>query len=206
MTAWDDYLAAAQRLDEVRRDAAVVVASQAGAAAAAAQDLTAVRRRLAPQATRLGTAASRFGIALPPPVPALPGPPGPAAARSLLSGAAADLDEADRLLSEVDSQSSGESWPALTRNLVVYGIFALLALTIDVVLFAIAPREGAGALLTVPCGALLPVLGYGLGLLTTGLLHRGAGRPDRTPLLGAAISAAPVVLLCIGFGAVSILR
>jgi hypothetical protein len=34
----------------------------------------------------------------------------------------------------------------------------------------------------------------------------GPGRVDRTPLLGAAISLAPVVVLCAGLGAAALLR
>src|SRR5207245_2564401 len=81
-----------------------------------------------------------------------------------------------------------------TRNVVVYGACALLVLIIQLVLFFVAsgPAASVGALV---CGAALPALGYGVSWLSICLLY---GKVNRTPVLGAAISAAPVVLLCGG--------
>ena len=50
---WADYLAAAQRLDAVRRAATSVASEQAATVQAAQQELAAVRARLAPQRARL---------------------------------------------------------------------------------------------------------------------------------------------------------
>src|SRR5204862_1480603 len=49
MSAWTDYLGAAQRLDIVRRDATTAVATQTAAVQAAQQELATVRQRLALQ-------------------------------------------------------------------------------------------------------------------------------------------------------------
>src|SRR2546423_15689020 len=65
MTAWDDYLAAAQRLDAVRRSAAVAVAEQTKALQAARDDLTGLRTRLGLQHARLLDTALQAGPALP---------------------------------------------------------------------------------------------------------------------------------------------
>src|SRR4029450_12395430 len=50
---WADYLAAAQRLDAVRRAATSAASEQAATVQAAQQELAAVRARLAPQRARL---------------------------------------------------------------------------------------------------------------------------------------------------------
>jgi hypothetical protein len=88
------------------------------------------------------------------------------------------------------------------RNIVVYGGVALLILIIQIALYLGFSTPQAGFLALV-CGATLPALGYGIAWLTVGLLY---GKVDRTPVLGAAISAAPVVLLCVGVAASAALR
>jgi hypothetical protein len=208
MPAWDDYQAAAQRLDRVRRDAAAAVAEQTAAVQAARQELTVVRQRLALQRARLVDLATRAGITPPvlTPDPPLPDPPGPAAATAMLRQATADLVAADALVSEVDtgrvSRGPFPDWPQVLRNILVYGGVALLILLVQVIFYFrfSTPQTEAFALV---CGATLPAVGYGIAWLTVGLLY---GKVDRTPVLGAAISAAPVVLLCLGVGASAALR
>jgi hypothetical protein len=208
MGAWDDYQAAAQRLDRVRRDAATAVAEQAAAVQAAQQELTGVRQRLALQRARITDLASRAGLPAPllTPDPPLPEPPGPAAAGAALQAAAADLVAADALVSEVDTGSITcgpfPDWPQVLRNVLVYGGVALLVLLVQLglVLGFSGPQTEVVALL---CSATLPALGYGVSWLIVGLLY---GKVDRTPVLGAAISAAPVVLLCLGVAASAALR
>ena len=56
---WADYLAAAQRLDAVRRAATVASTEQAASVLAAQQELAGVRARLAPQRARL---VQEFGV------------------------------------------------------------------------------------------------------------------------------------------------
>jgi hypothetical protein len=60
--------------------------------------------------------------------------------------------------------------------------------------------------LALGCGAVLPFFGFGLAWLTVGLVFRTRGKVDRTVLLGAAISAVPVLLICAGFGAFALAR
>ena len=50
---WEEYLAAARRLDAVRRAAADAAAEQARTVQAAREELTRLRARLAPQQSRL---------------------------------------------------------------------------------------------------------------------------------------------------------
>ena len=208
MGAWEDYQAAAQRLDTVRRETAAAVAEQTATLQAARQELTGVRQRLALQRARINDLATRAGIPAPPltPDPPLPEPPGPGAAIAVLRRAAADLDSADALVSSVDTgkltRGPFPDWPQVLRNIVVYGGVALLILIIQIALYLGFSTPQAGFLALV-CGATLPALGYGIAWLTVGLLY---GKVDRTPVLGAAISAAPVVLLCVGVAASAALR
>jgi hypothetical protein len=93
-------------------------------------------------------------------------------------------------------------WPQVLRNILVYGGVALLVFLVQLGLyfgFSTPQTE----VLALACGAILPAVGYGVAWLTVGLLY---GKVERTPVLGAAISAAPVVLLCLGVGASAALR
>jgi hypothetical protein len=208
MSAWDEYLAAAQRLDAVRRDAAAAAAARTAAVQAAGQELGTVRQRLALQSARLADLAARAAMA--PltlgPESAMPDPPDPAAAGALLRTAVTDLDTADAALSEVDTGTVARGpfpdLPQTTRNVLVYGAVALVVLITQLVLFFVAsgPAASVGALV---CGAALPALGYGVSWAGIGLLY---GKVDRTPVLGAGISAAPVVLLCGGVAVTAFLR
>jgi len=208
MSAWDEYLAAAQRLDAVRRDAATAAAARTAAVQAAGQDLGTVRQRLALQSARLADLAARAAMAplMLAPEPAMPDPPDPAAAGALLRTAVTDLDTADAALSEVDTGTVARGpfpdLPQTTRNVLVYGAVALVVLITQLVLFFVAsgPAASVGALV---CGAALPALGYGVSWASIGLLY---GKVDRTPVLGAGISAAPVVLLCGGVAVTAFLR
>lgn len=206
--AWDDYLAAAQRLDRVRRDAAQTIAEQAASIETARQELAGVRQRLALQGARLADLAARAGLpALPlAPGPPVADPPNPVAATAMLRAARAELDSADAALSEVDTSKDDRGpfpdWPQPLRNLLVYGGVAFVVLIAQLILFFAVSSPGA-TVLALLCGTTLPAIGYGVSWLTVGLLY---GKVDRTPILGAAISAAPVLLLCAGIGATAALR
>jgi hypothetical protein len=199
MSAWEEYQAAAQRLDRVRRDAAAAVTEQAAALQAAKQELAAVRQRIALQRARITDLAARAGLPAPalaadPPVPE---PAGPAAATALLRTAVADLDAADAEVSTVDTGTFTRGplpdLPQPLRNTIVYGGVALLVLLVQILLLtgASGTAESVAAL---AFAAILPAIGYGVSLVIVGLLY---GRVERTPVLGAAISAVPVVLWCL---------
>src|SRR5437868_8176608 len=98
MTAWDDYLAAAQRLDAVRRVAAAVVAEQTKSLQAAREELATGRTKLSRQRSRLLEAARQAGLPAPDLTPAradLPGATTPQAVRAHLAVARNDVDQAD---------------------------------------------------------------------------------------------------------------
>jgi hypothetical protein len=211
MGAWEEYLEAAQRLDAVRREAATARATEAAAAQDVQRELGALRQRLGLQRGRLVDISRRAGIpdlqfaaaqAATPTADLAGAPPAGAGAHVAAVRAARErIDAADALLSEVDGPSLAggplASWPPARRNAVVYGAFALLVLVLQVILFVAAP-SGAASVLAIGCGAVLPIIGFGLAWVGVGLLFQGGERVDRTPWLGAAISAAPILLLCTG--------
>lgn len=217
MSAWDEYVAAAQRLDATRRAAAAVAAEQTGMVRAAREELSAVRERLALQHARFTEAAARRSFRLPALVPTeaemtvalLPG--GPSAVLAAMRHARSTLDSADAELTSADTSTGSRRFidrPAVVRNLFVYGAFAIVVLVLQTVLFVGAPEQSLPALAPI-CGLVLPLLAYGLGWLAVGIVYPPiAGRKvDRTPLVGAVVClVAPVLLTCAGFGAVTLLH
>jgi hypothetical protein len=219
MAAWEEYLDAARRLDAVRRESAAARAAEAAAAQDVERELGVLRQRLGLQRGRLLDIARRAGV----PDPLLTAPPAdpaaadtadiapvsPSAHVAAVNAARQRIDAADALLSQVDGPALAGgplgAWPPARRNAVVYGAFALLVLVLQVILFVVAP-SGAAAVLAVGCGAVLPVIGFGLAWVGVGLLFPGGDRVDRTPWLGAAISAAPILLLCTGLVTAAVAR
>jgi hypothetical protein len=137
MSAWEEYLAAAQRLDAVRRSAATAAGEQAEAVQDAREELTAVRARLVPQQARLRA----MGVPAPELVPApaevaeagLAMAAGPAAVLAGLRQARGTADVADvmvtatRLPASASGPTGRRSW---VHALVVYGPFALAVLVL----------------------------------------------------------------------------
>jgi hypothetical protein len=115
VTAWGDYLAAAQRLDVVRREVASMVDKRASAAGAARADLSLVRQRIALQRARLLQAAADAGAPPPQTDPAENDVPSVRYRRAARSEAvqaavrrsAAILAEAEAVLSTVDEKGTG---------------------------------------------------------------------------------------------------
>ncbi len=210
MSAWREYLATTRRVSELGEQAAALVAEREATARAARAELAAVHQRLVLQRTRLTEVAGRAGLTVPPLVDAAgPDFPGIDAARAGLTAAAADLDGAEQVVAEIESARARRGplpyWTPAWRNLPVYGGFALLVLLAQVLLFA-APTRPVESVVGVLAGSVLPIVGYGLSWVSIGLLYGERGRSNRTPLLGAAVSLAPVVLLCVGFGLFTLLR
>ncbi|MFI5493337.1 hypothetical protein [Actinoplanes sp. NPDC051859] len=207
-SAWDDYLAAAQRLDAVRRAASAAAGEQAVTAQAAQQELLAVRARLAPQRSRL---AQDFGVPEARLIPlqaeqaaaaqAVSG--GPAAVLAALRQARATADAAD---AGMLGPGPGEPLRPWARNLLVYGPFAAAVLIVQIILYLVAP---AGSLPTYAllCGLSLPLLAYALGWLTIGFVYGGGPeRVDRTPVVGAVTCLTPVLLTCMGVGLLAFIK
>lgn len=198
--AWEEYLAAARRLDAVRRGAAATASDQARAVQTAREELAGARARLAPQQSRLRdlgvpeeglrptpaevTAAAR----------AMAG--GPHAVLAALRQVRATADAADAVMVGGDAPG-GDSRPRL-RNLLVYGPYALVVFVVQVALYLTANPFSPPALLW---GLAMPVMAFGLGWVTVGLVYPTGpgGRIDRTPVLGAALClVAPIMLTGVG--------
>jgi hypothetical protein len=199
---WDEYLAAAQRLDAVRRAASAAAGERQAALTAARQELSSVRARLAPQQARM---VRDFGV------PEMDLTPRPAeleaAAHAVAGGPAAvlaALQQARRIADAADATMIGPG-PARrqrpwARNLLIYGPFAAAVLIVQIVLYLVAP-QGSVPTYALLCGLSLPVLAFGLGWVTIGFVYGGEGPVDRTPILGVAVTClAPVLLTCMGVG------
>jgi hypothetical protein len=214
---WAEYLAATQRLDEVRRGAASAAAEQTAAAQAAGEELAGVRARLAPQEARLRQLGVPEDELTPTPgdvaAAAEPMSAGPAAVLAALHKARATADAADAALvpggrTGAHALRGGRSgWSPALRNLLVYGPFALVVMVVQLALF-LSVDETALPVYAPLCGLVMPLAAFGLGWLTIGLVFppdRG-GKVDRTVALGAVVCLAPVLLACVGLGALAVLR
>lgn len=200
MSAWDEYVTAARRLDAARRAAAAVVAEQSTAAKVARDELAGLHTRLGLQQARLLDAARRAGAPAPALVPtgeelntarAELGTADPAVAPAVISAALrsarAAVDEADAVLSGLADAAVPTATP-LPRNALIYGGYALLAGLIQAVAFLAVDEASALSVLLLGCGLLLPVPVFALGWLTVGALSGSRGAAQRTPALGAALS------------------
>ncbi|BCJ71531.1 hypothetical protein CS0771_10750 [Catellatospora sp. IY07-71] len=195
-TAWSEYLAAAHRLDTVRREAADAAAGEASALAAARDELPTVQARLTMQAATLVDAADRAGT----PAPVLqPGPAemhdaaqavagGPAVALAALRQAVAHVDVADGALARLDDEGTG---PQALRNLLVYGPLALVAMLVQLAVAGLAEPD-AQLFFAAVCGLVLAPLALGAGWLVTGMVYP---ERSRTPQVGALVCVAPALLV-----------
>ena len=203
---WADYLAAARRLEAVRRAATTAVSEQAEAHEAAGQELARVRARLAPQQSRL---VHDLGVPESALIPtegdlaqaaqAVAG--GPGAVLAALRQARGTADAADAAMLGPQQRAALRPW---ARNLLVYGPFALVVLIVQIVLYLVAP-SGSMPTYALVCGLTMPVLAFGLGWLTIGFVY-GPGKVDRTPLVGAIACLTPVLLTCMGVGVLGLFR
>lgn len=217
---WAAYLAAAQRLDAVRRTAASTVAEHGQAAQAARTELAEVRRRLDVQRSSLpprGVPESELTPTqqeLAAAAQAVAG--GPAAVLAAVREARSTIDYADAaLIATVPPgvvPAGGAVAPGATsapwlRNLLVYGPFAVAVLLVQIVLYLVADTDSLPGYALL-CGFTMPLVAFGLGWLTIGLVFPAApgGRVDRTPLVGALVCLAPIAATCMGVGALALLR
>ena len=206
---WADYLAAAQRLDAVRRHASAAAGEQQAALTVARQELSAVRARLAPQRSRM---IRDFGV---PEADLTPRPAelevatravagGPAAVLGALQQARRTADAADATIIGPGPASPLRPW---ARNLLIYGPFAAVVLIVQIVLYLVAP-QGSVPTYALLCGLSMPVLAFGLGWVTIGFVYGGGdhGRVDRTPAVGIIACLTPVLLTCMGVGLLAFIK
>jgi hypothetical protein len=201
-SAWADYLAAAQRLDAVRRAASSAVSEQTATLVATQQELSAVRARLAPQRARLVQDLGVPELSLVPQAAdhelaaqAVAG--GGPAVLAALRQARATADAADAVMLGPRQRAAWRPW---ARNLLVYGPFAAAVLIVQIVLYLVAP-SGSVSTYALLCGLGMPVLAFGLGWVTIGFVYgEGTAKVDRTPLIGIITCLTPVLLTCMGVG------
>lgn len=114
------------------------------------------------------------------------------------------VDEADALVLGRQPSAGGIAGMAPpVRNLFVYGPLAALTLVAQLTLSVMSENP-----LYLLCGLVMPAAAFLLGFVAIGLLfpaQRG-GEVDRTPLLGAAVCLASVLLLCAGLGIMAAFR
>ena len=208
---WADYLAAAQRLDAVRRAASTAAGEQQAGVTAAQQELAGVRARLAPQHARM---IRDFGV---PEQELAPQPTelaqaaqgltgGPAIVLAALRQARATADAADATIVGSGGPAVPRPWRPWARNLLVYGPFAATVLVVQIILYLIVP-QGTLPTYALLCGLSMPVLAFGLGWATIGFVYGSEpGKLDRTPIVGAIACLTPVLLTCMGVGLLAFFR
>jgi hypothetical protein len=205
---WADYLAAAQRLDAVRRAASVASAEQAATVQSAHQELAGVRARLASQRVRL---VQELGVPEKNLAPqaadralaqqAVTG--GPASVLAALRQVRGTVDAADAAMLGPGPRTQWRPW---ARNLLIYGPFAAAVLIVQIVLYLVAP-SGSLPMYALLCGLSMPVLAFGLGWVTIGFVYGGgAEKVDRTPVIGVVACLTPVLLTCMGVGLMAFIR
>jgi hypothetical protein len=209
MSAWEDYLAAAQRLDVVRREEASAAAKREHALRTAREELSGVRARLAPQRARL----RELGV---PEEQLAPGPVetaaatqtvgrDPAAIHAALRHARVTADAADAALLDGGPTRAGSS-PWL-RNMLVYGPFAAIVFVVQLGLYLVVDGPTL-PLYAAVCGLAMPAAAFALGWVVVGAVFPPgpAGRVERTPLAGVVVCFAPALLACVAAGALAALR
>jgi hypothetical protein len=100
------------------------------------------------------------------------------------------------------------TWPANTRNAVVYGGYAAAVAITQFVLFTVFNEEQL-PLLAPCCLVVLPAFSWAAGYATCGIAFgggRGGPKVDRTPRLGLVINLIPDLLLCAGLGVLFVAR
>lgn len=209
---WAEYVSAAQRLDAIRRDAATAAGEQAQAVQAARDELAGVRARLAPQQSRLRDLGVPESELLPSAAEveaaAAVTAAGPSAVLAALRRARATADAADATVVGAGPlpTGSGGGHPGL-RNLVVYAPFALVVLVVQLALYLTASGDSL-PIYALLCGLSMPAVAFGLGWVTIGLVFPPgpSGKVERNARLGAVVCFAPILVTCMGVGALQILR
>jgi hypothetical protein len=213
--AWEEYLAATRRLAVVRREAAAAAAERKAAVQAAHGELAYVRERLALQQREWpGFGVPVSELSSPPPSPRNPHLQAPAAAAPGIGESPAEVldtlrrtrsmvDDADALVMGRPSGLAG--LPPPLRNLFVYGPLAFLVLVAQLVVLSLLSETPFYLPL---CGLVMPAAAFGLGFVTIGLVFPAppGGKVERTPILGAAVCLASVLLLCAGIGVLALAR
>lgn len=190
MSDWDEYLAAANAVEER------IAAGQRDQ-----EQLTEVRVRLAAQRDTLTRLSERAGTRPPSLTPSAQELTD--ARRGGLPAARSALDEAEVVLGDVAAELDAGGGVPVLRNALVYGGYALLTLVVQVGVFVGFSETSAVSVLAMPCSLLLPFVAFGMGWLTVAMLpgpRDDEGGTSHSAGLGMAISALsalPLLLLIV---------
>ncbi|WP_205326038.1 hypothetical protein [Glycomyces sp. YM15] len=207
MSAFDDYLAQLRRLDEARRTADEAAARTATATESLGQRTGRLAEQAAAQRTAVDDLARAARIAPPqrlPSPPPLHGDPAAdlAAAEADLQVAATELEEARFLAHRAPLLPR---WRADERNGLIYGLFALVCVMVQLfVLRNLRAEDALGAVLLAAVLIGCPLGAFGLGWLTIGVAARPRigdeeKRLERNYRLGLVVCGSTLVVACMGF-------
>ncbi|MDA1363010.1 hypothetical protein O1R50_25580 [Glycomyces luteolus] len=207
MSAFDDYLAQLRRLDDARRTADEAAARTATATESLGQRTARLAEQAAAQRSAVDDLARTARVAPPQRVPAPPplnGDPAAdlAAAEADLQVAATELEEARFLAHRAPLLPR---WRADERNGLVYGLFALVCVVVQLfVLRNLRAEDALGAVLLAAVLIGCPLGAFGLGWLTIGVAARPKigdeeKRLERNYRLGLVICGSTLVVACLGF-------
>ncbi|GIG70983.1 hypothetical protein [Phytomonospora endophytica] len=206
MSAWDDYLAAARDLARLRSEDTTRGSQRETWVGARRAELAEIGTNLTRQRTSLENVATVARMPLkfePQPAPHLAG----ADVAEVLRGAREDAAAADALVTETDYLAHRPPlfprWRVDERNAVIYGVYALFGLLVQVGIIV-----GASAAEDTLSGRgwvafwcfLIPLVAFGLGWLTIGVAGRprlGDGKPVRNPRLGLIVCLSTWLIVCL---------
>lgn len=207
MSAFDDYLAQLRRLDEARRTAdetaarTATVTESLGQRTARLADRAAAQRAAIDDLARTARTAPPQRVASAPP---LGGDPTAdlAAAEADLQTAATELEEARFLAHRAPLLPR---WRADERNGLVYGLFALVCVVVQLFVLRIVRAEDTlGAVLLAAILIACPLGAFGLGWLTIGVAARPKigdeeKRLERNFRLGLVVCGSTLLVACLGY-------
>ncbi|WP_100448878.1 hypothetical protein [Glycomyces xiaoerkulensis] len=206
MSAFDDYLGQVRRLDEVRRNADEAAARSASRTESLGQRVDRLSEQAAAQRSRVDELARAARVDPPPRTSAQPLDGDPAveidAAEADLRTSATELEEA-RFLAHRPPWLP--KWRGDERNGLVYGLFALAALVVQlVVLRTVKADDLTGAIVLAGVLIACPLLAFALGWLTIGVTSRPRigdqeERLERNFRLGLVLCGSTLVVSCFGF-------
>jgi hypothetical protein len=207
VSAFDDYLAQLRRLDEARRTADEAAARTATATESLGQRTGRLAEQAAAQRAAVDDLARAARIAPPQrgsAPPPLNGDPNAdlAAAEADLQTAATELEEARFLAHRAPLLPR---WRADERNGLVYGLFALVCVVVQLfVLRNVRAEDPLGAVLLAAVLIACPLGAFGLGWLTIGVAARPKigdeeKRLERNFRLGLVVCGSTLIVACLGF-------
>lgn len=208
MSAFDDYLAQLRRLDEARRTADESAARTATAAESLGQRTSRLADQAAAQRAAVDELARAARVAPPQRVPAPPPLSGnPAAdldtAEADLQVAATELEEARYLAHRAPLLPR---WRADERNGLIYGLFALVCVVVQLFVLREVRAEGGPLNVALLAAVLIacPLAAFLLGWATIGVAARPKigdeeKRLERNYRLGLLICGSTLIVACLGF-------